>query len=151
MDEVPACSSAASPSATLRSRCLRRARARDRGPHGQGGDGGAAARPEVTGAAAARAAGTRVLAHEFMRVDVAAGFPHMPAALEEGLCGLGSYVHLLSCLHEPPDDGAAVLERDEAALRAEFRSRRRTRTRTTAAAACMRSLRGREIHPLLTT
>ena len=94
----------------------------------------------------------QVLAHEFMHAWMwLQGFPHMPAALEEGLCELGSYVYLLSCLHEPPDDGAAVLERDEAALRAEFRSLETNAHPHYGGGfrACVRSLRGREIHALL--
>ena len=94
----------------------------------------------------------QVLAHEFMHAWLwLQGFPHMDHALEEGLCELGSYVYLLSCLHEPPDDGAAVLERDEAALRAEFRSLETNAHPHYGGGfrACVRSLRGREIHALL--
>ena len=51
----------------------------------------------------------------------------------------------------PPDDGAAVLERDEAALRAEFRSLETNAHPHYGGGfrACVRSLRGREIHALL--
>ena len=61
------------------------------------------------------------------------------------------FLYLLSCLHEPPDDGAAVLERDEAALRAEFRSLETNAHPHYGGGfrACVRSLRGREIHALL--
>ena len=102
-------------------------------------DGGAAA-ARAAGAARGAGAGARVYA----RVDVAAGLPAHARRAGGGLCELGSHVYLLSCLHEPPDDGAAVLERDEVALRAEFRSPETTRTRTTAAASGLRSLRGRD-------